>query len=183
MIVPDTITSLPSFSLPMREPLTQGPSKESPVDYTLNISEAAQQKIDQLQQGIASLQQAVTQSRQAMRGAAQERVSYIKEYLKILLRMSSPGDRGAAAEAARLAREIKSATAEFRSGILNGEEAGAGVRSEIAGFAGVAGDALNIAQGLIESYLRKRKTKQNGDSDLENEVSDAASSIREMINS
>ena len=94
--------------------------------------------------------------------------------------MSPPGDRGAAIEAARMAREIKIATAEFRSSLSN-EEAGASVRSEIAGFAGLAGDTLKIARGLIESYLLKRKQEQKDGRSLEKEISSADAGLREMV--
>lgn len=176
------VTTNPSFSVPLRRAAIPAVLKKPLPDDTIDISETAQNRIDQLQQGNDVLQQAVTQSRQAARKAAHDRVSAAKEYLKILSRMSPPGDRGAAAEAARMAREIKSAAAEFRSGIATGEETGASTGSEIAGFAGVAGDALKIAQGLIAGYLHKRKTKQNGDSALEKEVSSAISTVREMVN-
>jgi hypothetical protein len=153
----------------------------SPPQYVLDISEAAQQKIDQLQQGNQALQQAITQSRQADKSAALERVSAAKEYLKILARLSPAGDRGAASEAARIAREIRSAASEFKAGSANGE--GAGVRSEIGGFAEVAGDALKIARSLVENYLRHRSTKQKGDNELENEIRTAVSTMREMVSS
>lgn len=146
----------------------------------LHISEAAQQKVAQLQQGNQALEQALAQSRQSMRNAAIERVKYIHEYLKILARMSPAGDRGAASEAARMAREIKSMANEFKGSIASGEEST--VRKEIAGFVEVAGDTLNIAKGLIKSYLRKRAAHKIGDTDLEKEISSAVSVVRKMVN-
>lgn len=174
-ISPQTVTGTP------RIPVSAPRPNVSPPQIILEISEAAQQKIDQLHQGNQVLQQAVNQSRQTTRGAALERISAAKEYLKILARMSPAGDRGAAREAARIAREIKSAASEFKASISGGEESGG--RSEIGGFAEVAGDALNIASRLVESYLRNRTAHQKGDADLENEISSSVGTVREMVNS
>ena len=143
---PYTLSAVPRLIVP------------APPQDILHISEEAQRKIDQLQQGNQSLQQAVTQSKQSIRGAAQERISSAREYLKILIRLSPAGDKGAAYEAARIAREVKSAANEFKASIA-GEE-GANVSSEIAAFVGVAGDVLKMARNLIESYLQKHSEEQ-----------------------
>jgi len=149
------------------------------VRDNLEISEAMQRQIDRMQQGSEALKQAVVQSRQSIRSAAAERVSYAKEYLRVLASMSLPGDRGAANEAARMAREIKNAAADFRGSI--GDEELADARSEIAGFADEAGKALKIAKGLVENYLRKRIKGQDGDDELRREVDSAISVIKEMV--
>lgn len=146
---------------------------------SLEISDAAKQKIDQLQQGYMALEQAVTRSRQSVRNAAMERVKYIKDYLDIVARLSPAGDRGAASEAARMAKEIKNAAADFKGNIASGEVSG--IRKEIAGFAGMAGDALNIAKGLMERYLQKRSVRQNGDNELEKEVRSAFYSLGDLV--
>lgn len=142
------------------------------------ISDTARSKLDRLQQGTLTLEQAVMESRRSMRAAAHERVGAAKEYLKLLVRVSPAGDRGAAREAARIAREIKSAVADFRESIA-GEDA-AGVRSEMSGFAGVAGDALRIAVCLVESYLRNNRVRQKENTDMEKDIGAAASALREM---
>jgi len=149
-----------------------------PTDL-LQISDAAQQKIDRLQQGNQALEQALAQSRQAARNAAIERVGHIKAYLLLLARMLPAGDRGAASEAARMAREIKSAAAGFKGGVAG--EDGASVRADIEGFAGAAGDALKIAQAMVESYLRKRKMQQMGDAGLEQGIAGAVSQVSTMV--
>lgn len=156
------------------------PVSENPaVLDNLEISESVQRQIDRMEQGNEALKQAVIQSRQSIRSAAAERVSYAKEYLRVLASMSLPGDRGAANEAARMAREIKNAAADFRGSITDEELADA--RSEIAGFADEAGKALKIAKGLVENYMRKRKQGQDGDDDLRREVDSAISVIKEMV--
>ena len=173
------ITSANSASPLLRTASASLTTKAVTPQDTLKISEAAQQRIDQLKQGNETLVQALKESRLSIRKAASDRVGYAKEYLRILARMSLPGDRGAAAEAARMAKEIKGAAADFKSSISDAEVAD--MRSEIAGFAGVAGDALKIAKGLVESYLQKRRSEQKGDGDLRNEVDSAISAVREML--
>lgn len=179
MRIDDSKTTLTITDYPRTIRPPAGPTVPALRDV-LQISEAAQQKIDQLQQGNQALEQALTQSRQSARNAAIERVQYIKDYLNILARMSPVGDRGAASVAARMAREIKGLAHEFKGNMASGEESGA--RSEIAGFARVAGETLNIANKLVESYLRKRSTRQPGDADLEKEIGSAVSTVREMGN-
>ncbi len=175
------IIKLPTSVAPAHPQVVTASAKTAQQLDTLEISEVAQQKIGQLQQGNEALLQAVRQSRLAVRTAALERAGYAKEYLKILARMSPSGDRGAAVEAARMAREIKAATAEFRSSFSGGEETAASVRAEIAAFAGVAGDTLKIARGLVEGYLMKRQQKQQGDNGLEKEISSAVTILQEMV--
>lgn len=161
-------------------PASTPPAVEAaPVKDSFEISEAAQQRIDQMQQGNQALVQAVKDSKLSIRKAASERVSQAKEYLRMLAKMSLPGDRGAASEAARMAREIKSAAADFKGSISDGGMAE--VRSEVAGFAGVAGDALKIAKGLVESYLQKRRSEQKGDNDLRKDVDSAITAVGEMV--
>jgi len=160
---------------PEKPPIVENPA----VQDKLEISESVQRQIDRMEQGNEALKQAVIQARQSIRSTAAERVSYAKEYLRVLASMSLPGDRGAASEAARMAREIKNAAADFRGSITDEELTDAS--SEIAGFADEAGKALKIAKGLVESYLRKRRQGQDGDEDLRREVDSALSVIREMV--
>ncbi|MDD5287326.1 MAG: hypothetical protein PHD54_15855 [Desulfuromonadaceae bacterium] len=177
MYITDSIP-LPRTGTPRAALSAPAPGMPVPLDL-LQISEIARQKIEQLQQGNQALEQSLIQSRQAARNAATDRVKYVKAYLKILVSMSPAGDRAAASEAARMAREIKSAVTDFKRSIAYGEESG--IRTEIAGFAGVAGDALKIAQGMLQSYLQRRSLKQKGGHYLEIEIGNAVSSVRETI--
>lgn len=164
------------------EPVLTAQSESSkPKLDSVEISEAAQQRITQLQQGNEALEQAVKESRLSIRNAASERMRAAKEYLKILASMSAPGDRGAASEAVRMAREVKSAAAEFRGSFASGEEKNAG--SEVAGFAGVAGDTLKLAGGLVEGYLQHHKAPAGEGNHLRKEISSAVSVVRELFNS
>ena len=177
MNITDSIP-LPRTGAPRALLSAPAPAMPVPLDL-LQISEAGRQKIDQLQQGNQALEQSLIQSRQAARNAATDRVKYVKAYLKILVSMSPAGDRAAASEAARMAREIKSAVTDFKRSIAYGEESR--IRTEIAGFAGVAGDALKIAQGVLQSYLQRRSLKQKGAPYLEIEIGNAVSTVRETI--
>lgn len=179
MRISDSTTAAMATSA-LRTAITAPRSPSAFPHDLLEISDAARQQIDQLQQGDQALRVAVTQSRKASRNAAQERVGAAKEYLKLLARMSPTGDHGAASEAARIAREIRSAAAEFKANIA-GEE-NPNVNPEIAAFAGVAGDALKIANGLVESYLRKQTGQQKGDADLQKEIRSAITAVHEIVN-
>lgn len=161
--------------------LTANSEPSKPKLDSVEISEAAQQRINQLQQGNEALEQAVKESRFSIRNAASERVRAAKEYLKILASMSAPDDRGAASEAVRMAREVKNAAVEFRGSFAAGEEKDAG--SELAGFAGVAGDTLKLANGLVERYLQRQKAAAGEGNYLRKEISSALSVVRELINS
>lgn len=179
MRINDSIISA-AITVDLRAPVPVLHTPVSVFQDVVEISDETRLKIDQLQQGDQALRQALIQTRQASRSAAQERVSAAKEYLKLLARMSPEGDHGAAAEAARVAREIKGATVEFRA-----HSGGSGTnvsRAEIAGFAGVAGDALKIAYGLVERYLRKHPSQHSGDTYMRNDIRNAIEGVRDMVN-
>lgn len=183
MLIDYVITAIAATKVQHPNSLSAFPHlvKTTPIQDIFHISEEAQLKIDQLQQGYQSLQQAVRQSRLTIRDAAQERIRSAKEYLKILIRLSPAGDKAAAHEAARIAREVKSAAHEFKGSIAGEERTNA--RSEIKAFAEVAEDALKMAQSLIDGYLRKKASEQRNGNDLKGDIRNAFSTLREISGS
>lgn len=174
-------TSVTKLAVPsaVRQPVAFSPSSASTIRDVVSLTDTARHNINRLDQGVRALEQAVKDSRSAVRASAMDRVAAAKESLRLLARMSLPSDPGAAREAARLAREIKSAVSEFKTGV-NGEDLDL-ARSAIAGFTGAAGDALKIAKGMVDQHLRKNPGNHTGTNGLKRDVDRALLAVRELL--
>jgi hypothetical protein len=163
-----------------------GASAKRADDFT--ISESAQRRIDDNVNGENSLKNTMRSSRAERRRFARERVKAARDYLLLLAQYSSPDDKHAAAEAARVSQEIRDAAREYNDSLKEDQKDAASSSPEalneehklLIQFTASASTAVQIARGIIERYVKNRKVKTSDDSGFAKQIVEADEAIRKL---